>query len=79
MNGFPSARSKKSYFGFDHCELEDRLATAWKFPEEVAAVIRWHHLPQQAPEKFRVLCTHVFIADTLCAQAAVWFCLDATS
>ena len=62
-----------SYFGFDHCELGDRLASAWKFPEEVAAAIRWHHSPQDAPEKFRLLCTHLYIADTLCAEAAVGF------
>ena len=64
---------EKGYFGFDHCELGGRLAAAWHFPEEVAAVIRWHHSPEMAPDKFRQLCTHVFIADTLCAKAAIGF------
>jgi putative nucleotidyltransferase with HDIG domain len=69
----PFMEVEKSYFGFDHCELGDRLAAGWNFPAEVAAAIRWHHSPQQAPEPFRTLCLHVFIADTLCAEAAVGF------
>jgi putative nucleotidyltransferase with HDIG domain len=64
---------EKGYFGFNHCELGGQLAAAWKFPEEVSAVINWHHSPHDAPGKFRQLCTHVFIADTLCAKAAVGF------
>jgi putative nucleotidyltransferase with HDIG domain len=69
----PFREVEKTYFGFDHCQLGDRLAAAWKFPDDVAAVINWHHSPHQAPEQFKTLCNHVFIADTLCAKAEVGF------
>lgn len=29
--------------GFDHCELGERVAEAWRFPEVVRAAIRHHH------------------------------------
>jgi putative nucleotidyltransferase with HDIG domain len=74
----PFRQVEKIYFGFDHCELGARLADAWKFPDEVAAVIRWHHAPEDAPANFRHICTHVFLADTLCAQAGVGFPLTCT-
>jgi putative nucleotidyltransferase with HDIG domain len=64
---------EKSYFGFDHCELGAKLAEAWQFPDEVAAAIRWHHAPSDASANYRLLCTHVFLADTLCTQSGVGF------
>lgn len=64
---------EKTYFGFNHCELGNRLAAAWRFPEEVSAVIKWHHSPQEAPAAFKPLCMHVFVADTLCVESGVGF------
>jgi len=70
---FPFSMVEQKLFNFDHCELGTRLAEAWRFPEDVSAVIRWHHKPEQAPETIRRLCTHVFISDTLCTAAAIGF------
>jgi HD-like signal output (HDOD) protein len=58
-------------FGFEHAQLGTRLASRWQLAEGLAAVIRWHHAPAEAPEAFRPLCACVFVADTLCARAAV--------
>jgi putative nucleotidyltransferase with HDIG domain len=69
----PFRQVEQSYFGFDHCELGERLAGSWNFPEEVAAAINWHHSPSDAPGPFRCLCQHVFAADTLCGHSGVGF------
>lgn len=69
----PFEQVERTYFGFDHCQLGVRLAKAWKFPDEVAAVINWHHSPQLAPDIYRQICALVFVADTLCAEAKVGF------
>ncbi len=72
-------RVEATYFGFDHCELGERLAAAWSFPEEVAAAISWHHSPSDAPGPFRNLCQLVFVADTLCGHSGVGFPLTTTA
>jgi len=60
-------------FGFDHCELGERLSQAWKFPEYVSSVTRWHHNPAEAPEEFKAVCRHVYIADTQCCATGTGF------
>jgi len=65
----PFPAQEREIFGFDHCELGESLSDAWKFPENITSVIRWHHQPQQAPADQRELCTHIYVADTLCCQA----------
>jgi HD-like signal output (HDOD) protein len=58
-------------FGFDHAQLGSRLAVKWQLAEGLAAVIRFHHAPDSAPDNFKPLCRCVFVADTLCGRAAV--------
>jgi putative nucleotidyltransferase with HDIG domain len=74
----PFLRVEATYFGFDHCELGERLAHSWSFPDEVTAAIAWHHSPADAPAEFRSLCQHVFVADTLCSKSGVGFPLTTT-
>ena len=69
----PFRTVERTYFGFDHCELGSRLASAWNFPPEVTAAIAWHHAPEQASDEFRPVCMCVIVADTLCAAANVGF------
>jgi HD-like signal output (HDOD) protein len=59
--------------GFDHCQLGQRLAQSWRFPEQVCAAIRWHHDPASAPAEHAAFCTHLHIADSLCCQAGVGY------
>jgi len=58
-------------FGFDHSQLGSRLAAKWQLAEALHSVIRFHHAPADAPEAHRSLCACVFVADTMCARAAV--------
>jgi putative nucleotidyltransferase with HDIG domain len=58
-------------FGFNHCELGVALARNWSFQESHAAVIQYHHAPGEAPEEFRALCHHFYVADTLACQTTM--------
>jgi HD-like signal output (HDOD) protein len=62
---------EQKLFGFTHAQLGERLAKSWRFPEHLQAAIRWHHDPLGAPETYRATCNLLFIADTLCCEAAV--------
>jgi HD-like signal output (HDOD) protein len=69
----PFTDIERRIFGFSHCELGERLSQNWKFPDDVTAVIRWHHQPEDAPDEFKTICRHVFIADSSCCEAKVGF------
>ncbi|MGD0389331.1 MAG: HDOD domain-containing protein [Tepidisphaeraceae bacterium] len=70
---FSFTEVEQSVFGFNHCELGERLAQRWNFPDYVDDVIRWHHHPEEAPDEFKPFCRHVYIADSLCCEAKVGF------
>jgi HD-like signal output (HDOD) protein len=69
----PFTDIERKIFGFSHCELGERLSQNWKFPDDVSAVIRWHHQHEDAPDQFKTICRHVFIADSCCCEAKVGF------
>jgi HD-like signal output (HDOD) protein len=58
-------------FGFNHCELGEYLAGAWKFPAAIATGVRWHHDPSAAPANERTIASFLFVSDMLCAQAQI--------
>jgi HD-like signal output (HDOD) protein len=60
-------------FGFNHCQLGHRLASAWNFAPPIAAVIGCHHEPERSGQSEKALVKHVHVADTLCCQAMVGF------
>jgi HD-like signal output (HDOD) protein len=70
---FAFTEVEQNVFGFNHCELGERLAQSWNFPDYVAGVVRWHHRPEEAPEELKTICRHIFIADTQCCDAKVGF------
>jgi putative nucleotidyltransferase with HDIG domain len=39
----PLAAVEREVIGFDHTTLAQRMARNWKFPDQVAAAIRYHH------------------------------------
>lgn len=45
----PLAEAERRVFGFDHEELGAVAAAAWNFPSDLAAAIRSHHHPENAP------------------------------
>jgi putative nucleotidyltransferase with HDIG domain len=40
-------------FGFDHAMVGEALLRSWNLAEGIAAAVRWHHEPLQAPTKHR--------------------------
>jgi len=42
-------------FGFDHAMVGEALLSSWNISEGIAAVVRWHHDPLQAPPEHRRL------------------------
>jgi putative nucleotidyltransferase with HDIG domain len=58
-------------FGFDHTQLGGRLAQNWGLEPRLAAAIRWHHEPHNAPPEFAPLCNCIYVADTLCGQTNI--------
>jgi len=49
----------------DHAEVGYMMAERWGFPDPLKAAIRYHHVPGEAPEKFRKLCVLVHVGDIL--------------
>lgn len=69
----PFIAEEHRVFGFNHCELGERLATKWNLAPQITAAIRWHHEPDGAPAEDALLVRHIYVADTLCCEAAVGF------
>jgi HD-like signal output (HDOD) protein len=61
----------------DHQQLGAGLAEMWKFPRSCQLVAGHHHEPAILADNNRLLVTLVFVADTLCCQAAHGFNLTA--
>ncbi len=40
----------EAQYGFEHCKLGRHLASRWAFPEEMEAVIAFHHAPEKSKE-----------------------------
>jgi putative nucleotidyltransferase with HDIG domain len=62
---------ERQIFGFSHTELGAALAKKWAFQEMQAGVIEFHHSPGEAPEEYRALCHHLYVADTIACQTEI--------
>ncbi|MFC1565014.1 HDOD domain-containing protein [candidate division KSB1 bacterium] len=51
----------------DHAEVGQMMALKWGLPESLQIAIRYHHQPDQAPEKYRKLCILVHLGDIFAA------------
>ena len=56
---------EKLIAGVDHSEIGALIAEKWNFPESIVGVIRYHHEPDEAPEKFRNLASVVYLSDMI--------------
>lgn len=56
---------EKLIAGVNHGEIGGAIATNWNFPEVIIDVIKYHHDPEEAPEKVRTLASIVYFADIL--------------
>ena len=58
--------AEREILGVDHTEVGAALATQWKLPDQVVAVIRWHHRPDDVPADVPRDCVDLtHIADAL--------------
>jgi putative nucleotidyltransferase with HDIG domain len=58
--------TEREVLGIDHSDVGADVAAQWKLPEDVVAVIRWHHHPDKVPEGVRRECVDLtHIADAM--------------
>lgn len=64
--------NERSYLGFDHTTLGERIAQVWGFPESVRAAIRYHHMSADyAGDEIQVV-RCVEVANVLCTLKGIW-------
>jgi len=61
----PLEEAEMKILGLTHCESGRLIAQRWGFTEDLVAVIRYHHEPQDSPSH-RPLLSLVCLADLLC-------------
>ena len=57
--------AEEALIGFDHPHAGYELALAWKLPESITEVIRFHHAPAEAREEYRELVYAVHLGDNI--------------
>jgi putative nucleotidyltransferase with HDIG domain len=72
-NGSDFSEREDAVFGFDHCQLGVKISEKWKFPEDLASSIRWHHCPDEADAAHQAMCLHVWLADRQCCALGTGF------
>jgi putative nucleotidyltransferase with HDIG domain len=64
-------QAEHEIMGFDHQEIGEKILEKWKFPDVLKAIVRYHHIPDQAPEPFKKEVAIVHVANVLCMMAGV--------
>lgn len=59
----PALELEQALLGISHDELGAELARHWKLPEEIAAILRFHHRPDLLPEQ--PLARMIFVAEKI--------------
>jgi len=72
-------QAEQRALGFDHAEIGGRLAELWEFPDSIAAAIRFHHEPEKAPIKYRLLSELVSLSDGLVLMVGYGTSVDGLS
>lgn len=70
-------KCEQQVLGADHQMFGAALATKWKFPRHLRAVIGYHHDSQRVAEEMRMVVGLVQIADIICCQRQIGFYLTA--
>jgi len=52
-------------FGFDHQELGYEILNRWGLPEKIAMPIRFHHRPEQVPDKYSLQANILHLSDRI--------------
>lgn len=67
VEDIPVIKEEARFIGMGHDQTGAWLASKWKLPLDIQAVIRWHHDPLACPdEKFSSLVKLVHMADYIC-------------
>lgn len=64
---------ERQMIGLTHPEVGLELARIWNFPPGLTAAIEFHHDPDKAPEKVRVLLHAIRAAEWLCLSAGIGY------
>lgn len=75
----PFHEAERRALGFDHAEIGGRLAELWKFPDAIAAAIRFHHQPEKASKQYRLLSELIALADGLVMMVGYTTSVDGLS
>ena len=59
--------------GYDHTELGMAIIESWNLPPELAAVVRYHHNPLEAPLSYSRNTLVLFVADCVCQAMGLGF------
>jgi len=68
----PLVESEIKLLGADHMEIGGWLLRRWKFPENLIAVVSYHHTPSKA-DKYQELVSIIQISEVLCELWGVGF------
>ncbi|MCP3985605.1 MAG: HDOD domain-containing protein [bacterium] len=63
--GTPICEVETEELGFSHAEAGSVILASWELSDSIAAVARYHHSPEAAPEKFRTDVTLIHVAEWL--------------
>jgi diguanylate cyclase (GGDEF)-like protein len=66
-SGIPLVELERQQFGFDHQMVGATLIAAWGLPASIAEPMRYHHKPDDTPEKYRKTAEILSIAGNLSA------------
>lgn len=64
--GVPLHEAEFRTLGLTHCESGELIAERWGLTADLAATVRYHHEPQNAPQQYRSLLALVSLSDLLC-------------
>jgi putative nucleotidyltransferase with HDIG domain len=67
---------ERNSIGIDHCEVGFELAKHWNLPEPLKQIIRNHHHPVEADEKYRDLAYVVHLGDMIAMIAGTGTGID---
>lgn len=64
--GLPLFQAETEIIGVDHPEIGAWLGQKWNLTDELVAVVRFHHCPENAPPEHRELASVTHIANYIC-------------
>lgn len=67
----PFQMAEKEVMGFDHQEIGEQILKKWSFPEVLINIVRYHHEPDMAPDKYKIITSVIHIANTICLMGGI--------